>query len=190
MNCSDAELKAIEVGSLLHDIGKIAVPEHLLSKPAKLTRLEFNQVAIHPQVGAEILEAVNFPFPVAELVHCHHENWDGSGYPRRLKGTEIPLTARILSVVDCFDALISNRPYRPAFAVRKALEMIEARRGTTFDPQAIDALLKALPQFKGEIEQTVEDSQPQLVLRAPRSINAVQTSLTAEERYRGHSAGP
>lgn len=100
----------MEFGALLHDIGKIGVPEGLLTKPGRLTPEEFNHVAGHVQIGAEILAAVNFPLPVAELVLCHHENWDGTGYPRRLKGGAIPLTARILAVVDAFDALTTDRP--------------------------------------------------------------------------------
>jgi len=181
LGCTSAQIKALEVGALLHDIGKLAVPEHLLSKPGKLSRGEFNQIAIHPQVGAEILSAIDFPFPVAELVHTHHENWDGSGYPRGLKGQQIPLTARILSVVDCFDALISDRPYRPAFSVEKAIEMVASRRGTTFDPQVVDVLLDMLPQLQTELEDAVQEPRPRLSLRSPRAIEAVQTSLTAEE---------
>jgi putative nucleotidyltransferase with HDIG domain len=188
MGCSTSEIKALEVGSLLHDIGKIAVPEHLLLKPGKLTRQEFNQIAVHPQVGAEILAAVNFPFPVAELVHSHHENWDGSGYPRRLKGVEIPLTARILSVADCFDALLSDRPYRPAFPVEKAVEMLETRRGTTFDPQVVDTLLALLPVLPAQPPEETPAEKLRFSLQSPRAIEAVQTSWTVEEQALGASA--
>ncbi len=185
MRCNSQELKALEVGALLHDIGKIAVPEHLLAKPGKLTRQEFQQVAIHPQVGAEILAAVRFPFPVDEVVHCHHENWDGSGYPRGLKGTEIPLAARILSVTDCFDALLSDRPYRPAFPRQKAIAMVKDRRGTAFDPQVVDLLMEMLPEFGAEMAQAAVDSSPHLT--SPRSIDAVQTSLSPEELLQARS---
>jgi putative nucleotidyltransferase with HDIG domain len=146
MGCEEKQIKALEIGALLHDIGKIAVPEALLLKPGRLTRQEFHQVAVHPQIGAEILAAVNFPFPVAELVHSHHERWDGSGYPRGLKGAEIPLTARILSVADCLDALISDRPYRSAFSLEEAMEVLRRGRGKTFDSAVVDALLEVLPQ--------------------------------------------
>ncbi|MBI3666294.1 MAG: HD domain-containing protein, partial [Acidobacteria bacterium] len=170
-------MKALEVGALLHDIGKLAVPEHLLTKPGRLTRREFNQIAIHPQVGAEILAAVKFPFPVAELVHSHHENWDGTGYPRGLVGSQIPLTARILSVVDCFDALISDRPYRPAFPLEKAVQMIELRSGATFDPKVVETLLEVLP----EVQKGAAEADTGLSLQSPRAIDAIQTSMNAEE---------
>jgi len=180
LGCSAAQLKALEVGAALHDIGKIAVPERLLSKPGKLTTQEFKQVAIHPQVGAEILAAVKFPFPVAELVHSHHENWDGSGYPRGLKGSEIPLTARILSVADCFDALLSDRPYRAGLPLERAVEMLCKKRGTAFDPQVVDAMLEILPRMQAELEEPAGNARP--ALQTPRAIPAVQTSLTATER--------
>ena len=184
LGCTNDEMRALEFGALLHDIGKIAVPEHLLLKPAKLTRQEFSQIAIHPQVGAEILAAVRFPFPVAELVHCHHENWDGSGYPRGLKGEESPRTARILSVVDCLDALISDRPYRSALNLEKAAEIIESRRGSTFDPAVVKMVLEMLPELAKDIHKVSEAPVEQLMLQSPRSIDAVQTSLNVEERSR------
>ena len=105
-------LRAVEAAALLHDTGKLAVPEHILNKPGKLTPPEFEQMKRHVDVGADILSLVNFPFPVVPIVRCHHENWDGTGYPRGVKGEEIPIGARILSVADCFDALTSDRPYR------------------------------------------------------------------------------
>ena len=105
-------LKAIEAAALLHDTGKLAVPEHILNKPGKLTDAEFEQMKQHVDVGADILSLVDFPYPVVPIVRAHHESWDGSGYPRGLRGEEIPIGARILSVVDCFDALTSDRPYR------------------------------------------------------------------------------
>ena len=107
-------LKAIEAASLLHDTGKLAVPEHILNKPGKLTPAEFEAMKLHVDVGADILSSIDFPYPVVPIVRAHHENWDGTGYPRGLKGDDIPIGARILSVVDCYDALTSDRPYRPA----------------------------------------------------------------------------
>src|SRR5256886_6916784 len=106
-----AEMQALRAAALLHDIGKLAVPEQIISKPGKLTPEEFEKIKIHPVVGAEILESVQFPYPVVPIVRAHHEKWDGTGYPGGLKGEEIPIGARILSAVDCLDALASNRQY-------------------------------------------------------------------------------
>jgi len=105
-------LCGLEAAALLHDTGKIAVPEHILNKPGRLTASEFETMKRHAPIGAQILASIEFPYPVAPIVRHHHENWDGTGYPDGLKGEEIPLGARILSVVDCFDALTSDRPYR------------------------------------------------------------------------------
>ncbi len=182
----DHEVRTLEFGALLHDIGKIAVPEGLLTKPGRLSPEEFNHVASHVQIGAEILAAVNFPLPVAELVLCHHENWDGTGYPRRLKGDAIPLTARILTVVDAFDALTTDRPYRPAMKVEDAIEHIKSHRGTAFDPRVTDVLIELLPRLEPEIRRDPQtnrqSAERRLSLQSPRSIDVRQTSLTPEER--------
>src|SRR5580692_5654894 len=118
------ELEALTAGALLHDIGKLAVPEHILTKPGKLTPEEFAKMKVHPLVGAEIVEQVQFPYPVAPIVRAHHEKWDGSGYPLGLKGEEIPLGARILTAVDCLDALTSDREYRKAMPLDEAMNRI------------------------------------------------------------------
>ena len=112
------EVEAVKVAALLHDIGKLAVPEHILTKPGRLTAKEFGRVRIHPIVGAEIIKAVPFPYPVAPFIRSHHERWDGAGYPDGLQGEETPLGARVLSVVDYFDALSSVRPYHAAAIAR------------------------------------------------------------------------
>src|SRR5262249_11523520 len=117
----ETTVKAIEAAALLHDTGKLAVPEHILNKPGRLTPAEFDQMKRHVDVGADILSLVNFPYPVVPIVRCHHENWDGTGYPRGVSGSDIPIGARILSVVDCFDALTSDRPYRKALTDEEAL---------------------------------------------------------------------
>jgi diguanylate cyclase (GGDEF)-like protein/putative nucleotidyltransferase with HDIG domain len=159
LGLSAAEIEALKAGALLHDIGKLAVPEHILSKPGKLTRDEFEKMAIHPRIGAEILETVQFPFPLASVVRSHHEKFDGSGYPDRLKGEEIPMAARILSVVDCFDALTSDRPYRRPLTKEEALEFIRSEAGTSYDPRVVDALMKNLERMEGlaaEVNRTRE----------------------------------
>jgi putative nucleotidyltransferase with HDIG domain len=132
------QLKALEAAALLHDIGKLAVPEHILNKPGKLTPAEFERMKTHAAVGAEILSQVAFPYPVVPIVRHHHENWDGTGYPDGLQGTDIPIGARILSVIDCYDALTSDRPYRRALAPTAAFEIIRARRGVMYDPLLVD----------------------------------------------------
>ena len=123
-------LKAIEAAALLHDTGKLAVPEHILNKPGKLTAAEFEKMKLHVDIGADILSLVGFPYPVEPIVRCHHENWDGSGYPRGVAGEAIPIGARILSVVDCYDALTSDRPYRRAMSDEAALAILRERSGT------------------------------------------------------------
>jgi diguanylate cyclase (GGDEF)-like protein/putative nucleotidyltransferase with HDIG domain len=134
------ELEALRAAALLHDIGKLAVPEHIISKPGKLTPEEFEKMKIHPVVGAEILERVQFPYPVVPVVRCHHEKWNGTGYPAGLKGEEIPIGARILSAVDCLDALASDRQYRKAMPLAKAMEIVVAESGKSFDPRVVEIL--------------------------------------------------
>ncbi|MBI3262646.1 MAG: HD domain-containing protein [Acidobacteria bacterium] len=135
----EAQIKAIESAALLHDMGKLAVPEHILNKPGKLTAAEYEKMKLHAPVGADILSAIEFPYPVVPIVRHHHENWDGTGYPDRLAGLDIPIGARILAVVDCFDALTSDRPYRPALSDAQAFEIIEERKGRMYDPLVVDA---------------------------------------------------
>ena len=134
-------LQALEAAALLHDTGKIAVPEHILNKPGRLTPAEFEKMKRHAPVGAEILSSIEFPYPVVPIVRHHHENWDGTGYPDGLKGEEIPLGARILSVVDCFDALTSDRPYRRRMTDAQALAIVRERRGVMYDPAVVDAFM-------------------------------------------------
>src|SRR6204780_5149132 len=134
------ELDALQAAALLHDIGKLAVPEHIISKPGRLTPEEFEKMKIHPLVGAEILEEVKFPYPVVPIVRAHHEKWDGSGYPFGLSGEEIPIGARILSVVDCLDALASDRQYRRALPLDQAMEVVNSESGKSFDPVIVDIM--------------------------------------------------
>jgi putative nucleotidyltransferase with HDIG domain len=140
LGLSPQELEALTAAAVLHDIGKLAVPESIISKPGKLTRSEFEKMKIHPVVGAEILERVEFPYPVVPIVRSHHEKWDGSGYPHGLKGTEIPIGARILAAVDCLDALASDRQYRRALPLDEAMARVASEAGTAFDPEVVCAL--------------------------------------------------
>lgn len=153
------EMEALRAASLLHDIGKLAVPEHIISKPGKLTPEEFERMKIHPIIGAEILEQVRFPYPVVPIVHAHHEKWDGSGYPRGLKGVEIPIGARILSAVDCLDALASHRQYRPALPLDQAMAKVAADSGTSFDPQVVKILQERYVELERLAHET-DDHRP------------------------------
>jgi len=135
-----AGLQALHAASILHDIGKLAVPEHIISKPGKLTPEEFEKMKIHPVVGAEILARVQFPYDVVPVVRAHHEKWNGTGYPDGLKGEEIPLGARVLALVDCFDALASDRQYRRALPLDEALAAVQAEAGISFDPALVRLL--------------------------------------------------
>ena len=137
----DGQIRAIEAASLLHDMGKLAVPEYILNKPGKLTPAEFEKMKLHASVGADILSAIDFPYPVVPIVRHHHESWDGTGYPDGLKGTDIPIGARILSVVDCFDALTSDRPYRPRLSDADAIRILLDRRGSMYDPLVVDTFI-------------------------------------------------
>ena len=144
----ELELKAIEAAALLHDTGKLAVPEHILNKPGKLTEAEFEKMKRHVDVGADILSLVHFPYPVVPIVQCHHEAWDGSGYPRGLAGEAIPIGARILSVADCFDALTSDRPYRKRMTEADALDILRERSGSMYDPHIVTTFIdvyKSIP---------------------------------------------
>jgi putative nucleotidyltransferase with HDIG domain len=140
LGLSEDETEALRAASVLHDIGKLAVPEHIISKPGKLTPEEFEKMKIHPTVGAEILEQVNFPYPVAPIVRAHHEKWDGSGYPNGLAGEAIPIGARILSAVDCLDALASDRQYRKALPLDEAMAIVVEDAGRSFDPKVVAIL--------------------------------------------------
>ena len=134
------DLEALHAAALLHDIGKLAVPEHIIAKPGRLTPEEFEKMKIHTVVGAEILERVRFPYPVVPIVRAHHEKWDGSGYPYGLKGAEIPIGARILSAVDYLDALASDRQYRRAMPLEEVMKRLSAESGKAFDPQVVEVL--------------------------------------------------
>jgi diguanylate cyclase (GGDEF)-like protein/putative nucleotidyltransferase with HDIG domain len=148
---SGNEISALKAGALLHDIGKLAVPPHILNKPGRLTSAEFEKMKIHTVVGAQILSRVDFPYPVVPIVRHHHERWDGRGYPDRLKGEQIPITARIISVVDCFDSVREDRPFRRGMTIDEATALLRRGSAIHFDPHVVDQFLKHLSEFDAEI---------------------------------------
>jgi diguanylate cyclase (GGDEF)-like protein/putative nucleotidyltransferase with HDIG domain len=150
---SSDEIEALRAAALLHDIGKLAVPENIINKPGRLTPEEFEKMKVHPLVGAEILDRVAFPYPVAPIVRSHHERWDGSGYPAGLTGDAIPVGARILAVVDCLDALASDRQYREAMPLDRAMDRVKERAGTWFDP----AIVEVLERRYVDLERTAQN---------------------------------
>src|SRR5207249_544073 len=145
MGLSEAEVQGVKTAALLHDIGKLAVPEHILSKPGPLTQEEFQKIRIHPQVGAEIIAAVPFPYPVAPIILSHHERWDGKGYPQGLTGESIPIGARILTIVDYFDAVTTERPYHKALSHEGAIGLMKHEPGKALDPALVTTFIKPLP---------------------------------------------
>lgn len=156
------ERQALQAAALLHDIGKLAVPEHIISKPGRLTPEEFEKMKIHPIVGAEILERVRFPYPVAPIVRAHHEKWDGTGYPNGLRGEEIPIGARILAAVDCLDALASDRQYRRALPLDEAMKVVVSESGKAFDPRVVEILAANYVQWEQKAQQSSPVRQAKL----------------------------
>ncbi len=153
LNISESELRALVAGALLHDIGKLAVPEYILNKPGKLTESEFAKMKIHPTVGGDILKRVNFPYPVEDIVRYHHEKWDGSGYPKGLRAEQIPLVARIISVVDFYDATRCDRPYRKGMKREDSLALLQKMAASSFDPRLVDLFTKHVIEFDALIDQ-------------------------------------
>ncbi len=151
LGLSKAEIAALKAGALLHDIGKLAVPAHIINKPGRLTQAEFEKMKIHTTVGAQILSRVDFPYPVLPIVRHHHEQWDGLGYPDGLKAEQIPITARIISVVDCFDSVREDRPFRRGMTRNEAVDFLLRGSATHFDPRVVDLFIKHLPRFESQI---------------------------------------
>jgi diguanylate cyclase (GGDEF)-like protein/putative nucleotidyltransferase with HDIG domain len=171
----ETEIQGVKTAALLHDIGKLAVPEHILSKPGPLTQEEFQKIRIHPQVGAEIISGVPFPYPVAPLILSHHERWDGKGYPSGLSGEEIPLGARILSVVDYFDALMSDRPYHKAMSLDAALGLLRQESTKALDPRVVQTFIDMYPTLAAEADASAEPSRKltRVPTHAPTAAPAV-----------------
>ena len=175
-NMPESQLRALHAGALLHDIGKLAVPEYILNKPGKLTEAEFAKMKIHPTVGGDILKRVNFPYPVEDIVRYHHEKWDGSGYPKGLKGNEIPLVARIISVVDFYDATRCDRPYRKGMKREESLALLRSMIGSAFDPKVVEMFIQNVEEFDRMIDS--HDIQEQ-VASTPAVDNQTATKPDA-----------
>jgi diguanylate cyclase (GGDEF)-like protein/putative nucleotidyltransferase with HDIG domain len=178
---SPNEIAALKAGALLHDIGKLAVPPHILNKPGPLTHAEFEKMKIHTVVGAQILGRVDFPYPVIPIVRHHHEQWDGRGYPDRLRGEQIPITARIISVVDCFDSIREDRPFRRGMTLDEATALLLRGSGIHFDPTVVEQFIKHLPRFDSEIERLGLQHQPaNYSTEPPIQLSEVDMSQTRE----------
>jgi len=169
----ESEIMALRAGALLHDIGKIAIPEYILNKPTALTDSEYTKMKLHPVVGGNMLKNIEFPYPVLPMVRFHHERWDGNGYPDGLKGEEIPIGARILSLVDCYDALTTDRPYRAPMQRGELIEFFRKESGKAYDPAVVDALLNNLDRLE-EVGKTATAGA--LDIWGIRELNAQETS--------------
>jgi putative nucleotidyltransferase with HDIG domain len=169
------ELEALRASALLHDIGKLAVPEYIISKPGKLTPAEFEKMKAHTVVGAEIVESIHLPYEVAPIVRSHHERWDGAGYPDGLAGEQIPIGARVLSAVDCLDALASDRQYRRALPLDQAIKIVEAEAGKAFDPKVVAILVRRYV----ELEHLATCGQSHEKARLSRSLKIMRGGAPA-----------
>jgi putative nucleotidyltransferase with HDIG domain len=147
MKVSESELAQIRRGALLHDIGKMGVPDNILLKADELTEEEWKKMRKHPEFAYEMLSSIRYLQPALDIPYCHHEKWDGTGYPRGLTSEEIPLAARLFAVVDVWDALTSDRPYRPAWSEQEALAYIREQSGKHFDPQAVQFFFKLIKEI-------------------------------------------
>jgi putative nucleotidyltransferase with HDIG domain len=148
MGMSEAEIVHVRRGALLHDMGKMGIPDTILLKPDKLTDEEWVIMRRHPQFAYDMLSPITYLRPALDIPYCHHEKWDGTGYPRQLKGEQIPLAARIFAVIDVYDALTSDRPYRKAWSREKTLEHIKTNSGTHFDPKVVEAFIRLQQESK------------------------------------------
>ncbi len=158
LSISDDELNALRAGALLHDVGKLAVPEYILNKPGKLTAAEFDKMKIHTVVGGDIIRRVNFPYPVEDIVRFHHEKWDGSGYPKGLRAEQIPLVARIIAVVDFYDATRCDRPYRVGMKREDSLALLRRMANSSFDPRVVEKFIDNIDYFDNLIaEQDIQE---------------------------------
>jgi len=190
LRVSEAEMDALKAGALLHDIGKLAVPEYILNKPGSLTAAEFEKMKVHACVGADIVGRIGFDFPVEELVRHHHERWDGTGYPHGLRGEEIPLVARIISVVDFYDSTRCDRPYRAGMSRDESLALLRRESAQSFDPRVVAAFVKNIEAFDRMLSE--EDAREQVCAQVESAADArvedesvAVRTLTASEKASG-----
>ena len=188
LQLSEEEMQALQAASFLHDIGKLAVPEYIISKPGKLTPEEFEKMKVHPTVGAEILDRVRFPYPVVPIVRCHHEKWNGKGYPNGLAGEDIPIGARILAAVDCLDALASDRQYRKALPLEKAMEIVVSESGTSFDPKIVEILQRRYVELEHMATSIPHEDEPKLSKNAKFELG--EAPAAGFESSDGQAAAP
>jgi diguanylate cyclase (GGDEF)-like protein/putative nucleotidyltransferase with HDIG domain len=174
------EIAALKAGALLHDVGKLAVPPHILNKPGPLTPAEFEKMKIHTVVGAQILGRVEFPYPVLPIIRHHHEQWDGRGYPDRLRGEQIPMTARIIAVVDCFDSIREDRPFRRGMTLDEATALLLRGSGIHFDPNVVEQFLRHRPRFEAQIAVLGLQHQPAINSIEPIQLSDVDMIQTRE----------
>src|SRR6266536_883249 len=182
------EVDALRAAALLHDIGKLAVPEHIINKPGRLTPEEFEKMKIHPIVGAEILERVAFPYPVSPIVRSHHERWDGSGYPDGLKGEQSPIGGRVLAAVDCLDALATDRQYRNALPLDEAMAKVAAMEGTSFDPRIVEILKRRYIELE-QAAQSQPESEAKPTLSKHLCVDRGEAPAAGFEETAGQAAG-
>ena len=181
LGLSAVEIEALRAGALLHDVGKLAVPAHIINKPGRLTPAEFDKMKIHTTVGAQLLSDVNFPYPVAPIVRYHHERWDGRGYPDGLRGEQIPITARIIAVVDCFDSVREDRPFRRGMTRDEALAFLRRGSGTHFDPTIVSLLIDQLPKLEARIAASgLAQQDPSVDVVETYALNEMDITETRE----------
>jgi diguanylate cyclase (GGDEF)-like protein/putative nucleotidyltransferase with HDIG domain len=189
LNVGAGELEALRAGAMLHDVGNLAVPEYILNKPGRLTAAEFEKMKVHTSVGGDIVRRVGFPYPVEDVVRCHHERWDGTGYPRGLKGDSIPLVARIISAVDFYDSTRCDRPYRAGMTRDESLALLKRMSGKSFDPVVVEMFVKHVDDFDARLssddlcEQVQTDGTPARGDAADRTADAA-VPLDGAEGFR------
>lgn len=179
LGVKEEELHALRAGALLHDVGKLAVPEYILNKPGKLTAAEFDKMKIHTVVGGDIIKRVNFPYPVEDIVRYHHEKWDGSGYPKGLRAEQIPLVARIISVVDFYDATRCDRPYRVGMKREDSLALLRRMANSSFDPRVVDMFVSNIDYFDNLIAE--HDIQEQVASEDNAHLNGAPDAGLASD---------
>ncbi len=183
MRLSEEKKQEIRMAAMVHDLGKICIPSEILSKPGRLNSVEFSMVKMHPQAGHDIFKNVELPWSIADILLQHHERLDGSGYPRRLKGKDILLAARIIAVADVVEAMASHRPYRPALGIDKAVEEISSKRGLLYDPDVVDAFFSLFKEKGLPIPQLAPDLSEVIA-------QAIHEGYQHTQRDKAHNENP